>query len=226
MPLSKEHKAQTRARIVASAGSTFRTRGYARTSVEDVMAGAALTRGGFYAHFASKEALFDEVVATDHGLIRQLRRRSLKTFASGQRETLRLVRDYLNPAHFEVVGQGCSFAALTGEVARAGEATKGGYRAAFDEVAKELVRLPKMDAQASWARAPVSIHNQAVGAAQCVLGATVLAGALAPSASADQVLRQAWGQFRQLIRAMWQAQAARDGSGVHPEHAPANDAPA
>ena len=72
MPLSQQHKARTRERILRSAGRVFRASGYEATGVDAVMAGAGLTRGGFYAHFGSKEELFAAVLAADHGLIRML----------------------------------------------------------------------------------------------------------------------------------------------------------
>ena len=57
-----EQKAETRERILASAVRTLRERGISAASVQEVMKGAGLTVGGFYAHFASKEALVDEAI--------------------------------------------------------------------------------------------------------------------------------------------------------------------
>ena len=56
------HKQQTRERILQSAGRLLRTRGYAQSGVAQLMGASDLTVGGFYAHFASKEALFGEVL--------------------------------------------------------------------------------------------------------------------------------------------------------------------
>ena len=209
MPLSKEHKARTRERIVRSAGVMFRELGYARAGIDDLMAGAELTRGGFYAHFASKEALFAEVAATDHGLIRQLRRRVLETPAKGRAETLELMRNYLAPAHQGIVSKGCSFAALTGDVARSSETVKRGYRSAFHELEAQLLRQGPEEAAAAWAQARAAERELATGAAQCVLGATILAAALAPDAAADRVLSSALRNFEQQMRALWSLQSAR-----------------
>jgi TetR/AcrR family transcriptional repressor of nem operon len=207
MPLSKEHKAHTRERIVRSAGVMFRELGYARAGIDDLMAGAELTRGGFYAHFPSKEALFAEVAAHDHGLIRQLRRRALATRSSGRAETLSLMRDYLAPAHQQLVAKGCSFAALTGDVARAGEAVRAGYRSAFQELAAQLLRKGQEEAGAAWQQALPVERDLAVGAAQCLLGATILASALSPGAAANSVLRMALRQFQGQMRALWSLQS-------------------
>ena len=62
MPISAARKQESRARIVDAAARLFRQRGYQGATIDQVMAAAGLTHGGFYAHFASKQALFREVV--------------------------------------------------------------------------------------------------------------------------------------------------------------------
>lgn len=52
------HLARTRACILDSARRLFTAHGYAGTSIEAVMRGCGLTRGGFYRHFPSKGALY------------------------------------------------------------------------------------------------------------------------------------------------------------------------
>jgi TetR/AcrR family transcriptional repressor of nem operon len=220
MPLSKEHKARTRERIVRSAGVMFRELGYARAGIDDLMAGAELTRGGFYAHFPSKEALFAEVAASDHGLIRQLGRRALVTRSKGRAETLAVMRNYLAPAHQDVVAKGCSFAALTGDVARASDSVKAGYRCAFQELAGQLLRQGQEDAGAAWNLARAAERDLATAAAQCVLGATMLASALAPHKAADRVLRMALVQFEQQMRALWALQPRTRGKHFRATAAP------
>lgn len=62
MRYRRGHKAGTRQRILGSAARLFTARGYAATSIDDVMRGCGLTRGAFYAHFASKGELYREAV--------------------------------------------------------------------------------------------------------------------------------------------------------------------
>jgi TetR/AcrR family transcriptional repressor of nem operon len=62
MPYSPQHKQRTRDRILRSAANLFASRGFAATSIEQVMAAAGLTRGAFYAHFESKAALYAEAM--------------------------------------------------------------------------------------------------------------------------------------------------------------------
>ncbi|MGB3937083.1 MAG: helix-turn-helix domain-containing protein, partial [Burkholderiales bacterium] len=134
------HKARTRERIVRSAGRAFRRAGYAAAGIDAVMADAGLTRGGFYAHFASKEDLFASVLATDHGLIRSLAAREAATPRAWNARTLKLLSDYLHPDHLHVVSRDCSFAALTADAARRGAAVRRAYRRAFDDLVAQLLR--------------------------------------------------------------------------------------
>ncbi|BEL07485.1 hypothetical protein Q0Z83_056760 [Actinoplanes sichuanensis] len=60
--VSQAQAAENRERIVATAARLFREHGIAGVSVADVTAEAGLTHGGFYKHFASKDALVAEAV--------------------------------------------------------------------------------------------------------------------------------------------------------------------
>ncbi len=53
-------------------------------------------------------------------------------------ETLDILGDYLDPAHLGLVRQGCTFAALTGDAARAGAATRRTYSTALRAFMAEL----------------------------------------------------------------------------------------
>ena len=64
MPYSPEHREATRQRIVTAARRLFNGQGFSRVTIEQIMTEAQLTRGGFYHHFDSKEALLTEVIAT------------------------------------------------------------------------------------------------------------------------------------------------------------------
>ena len=57
---TKEQADANHRKIVAAAGNLFRSRGYEAVGIADVMKAAGLTQGGFYKHFASKEALAAE----------------------------------------------------------------------------------------------------------------------------------------------------------------------
>src|SRR6516162_7096372 len=62
MPYTEQHKRETRKRIIQSARRLFNRHGFAEVSIDEIMAGAGLTRGGFYKHFEGKEDLYEEAV--------------------------------------------------------------------------------------------------------------------------------------------------------------------
>lgn len=51
-----------RARLIAAARALFRHKGYAATSVDDLCAAAGVTKGAFFHHFVTKEALAVAVI--------------------------------------------------------------------------------------------------------------------------------------------------------------------
>src|SRR5258707_14600819 len=60
MRVSREKAAENRERIVDAAARLFRDKGLDGVGVDAIMKDAGLTHGGFYGHFASKEALAAE----------------------------------------------------------------------------------------------------------------------------------------------------------------------
>lgn len=62
MPYPLQHRTQVRQRIIDSARRLFNRRGFDATSVSQIMRGAGLTHGGFYAYFRSKSELYVEVM--------------------------------------------------------------------------------------------------------------------------------------------------------------------
>ncbi|WP_459183456.1 TetR/AcrR family transcriptional regulator, partial [Streptomyces sp.] len=60
--VSKQKAAENRDAIIAAADGLFRERGVDAVGLVELMGAAGLTRGGFYNHFASKDALVDAVL--------------------------------------------------------------------------------------------------------------------------------------------------------------------
>jgi AcrR family transcriptional regulator len=65
-----EKGGETRRRIIEAARELFNERGYASTSMNDLIAAAGLTKGGFYFHFASKRDVAIEVVSSGQEQLR------------------------------------------------------------------------------------------------------------------------------------------------------------
>lgn len=62
MPSQAERRAATIAAILASARALFAERGFEATSIDDIAEAAGVAKGAVYHHFASKEAIFLDVL--------------------------------------------------------------------------------------------------------------------------------------------------------------------
>ena len=56
-----QYSASTKRALVDVAGKLFTDRGYAGTSLDEIVAGARVTKGALYHHFSGKQALFEAV---------------------------------------------------------------------------------------------------------------------------------------------------------------------
>lgn len=109
----------THERIVEVAARMLRRNGYSGVGVADVMNQAGLTHGGFYAHFASRDALLAEAVeraGRDSAAV--MTRRIDTSRARGQSALRALVDGYLSETHLRGVEGGCVVAALSSEMPR------------------------------------------------------------------------------------------------------------
>jgi TetR/AcrR family transcriptional regulator, transcriptional repressor for nem operon len=113
---------QSHERILDATAQELYRSGIAGVGVADVMRRAGLTHGGFYAHFASREALLVEAI--DHAgrrsnaaLAERLRRHA----GSGKSALRMLVEEYLSEAHMETMEAGCTVAALGSEMTRSSD---------------------------------------------------------------------------------------------------------
>jgi AcrR family transcriptional regulator len=59
--MTQQRGEETRSHILDIAGELFAQRGYDATSVADICEGAGVTKGAFYHHFGSKQAVFLEL---------------------------------------------------------------------------------------------------------------------------------------------------------------------
>jgi AcrR family transcriptional regulator len=122
MPYASTHKARTRERILDAARRLFTLGGFERVTIDDVMAQAGLTRGGFYNHFRTKAELFSAAV---DGYARTT------PWTEPGEDPLRLARwfvdFYLSDQMLERPELHCPLFALPADVARVGAAPKSAY---------------------------------------------------------------------------------------------------
>ncbi len=132
---SAQHKALTRARLLETARQEFRAHGFEAVSIDRLMRAAGLTRGGFYAHFESKEALVREVLRIEPGLLRALRETDGDPAA--RQTTARLVADYLDPAKREQLVQ-CPLVAHPLDAHRGGQERQALYASQITQLIERL----------------------------------------------------------------------------------------
>src|SRR4051794_29794686 len=68
MRYTKEHRALAKAAIVQEASRTLKESGFHGVGVDGLAASAQVTSGALYSNFANKEAVLEEVVATQLGI--------------------------------------------------------------------------------------------------------------------------------------------------------------
>lgn len=161
MRMTSERKAETRRRILDAALALFRQHGIDAVGVDAIMHAAGLTHGGFYAHFASKEALVAEAAAAS--LARSAARWEDISEEPDQAAALAsIVGSYLDAAHVAAVERGCVLTTLGPEVARRHDA-----RPAITESVRRMV--------AALGRCAPGGRQHALAMLATMVGAVVLA---------------------------------------------------
>jgi TetR/AcrR family transcriptional regulator, transcriptional repressor for nem operon len=170
MPWPRDHKSRTRERILRAAAEAFRARGVPDVSVEEIMAGAGLTRGGFYAHFASKDDLL-------HQSLEHASRETVESLADrlksapAERRLHLLVDAYLGPEHVAHPERGCLVAALGPELTRGSPEVRHGLASG---VRRRLTWMRSLLPKERRGRRP---DEEIIGAFACMVGGVVLARA-------------------------------------------------
>jgi len=183
-------KDQTRERILRAAARAIRRHGYEGVGVADVMKEAGLTHGGFYAHFASRDALLAQA-AEQAGLesLENLSRAAAR--ARPGEELLALVDSYLADRHVEAPeqGLGCALAAAGSDVPR----QPGEVRRAVGRRLKELIGLVERQFP-DWGRN--AAHERAMAIVATMVGALMIARAAGDPQLSKGIRKSA----RELIR--------------------------
>ena len=199
MPYSEDHKRRTRAKIVESARILFNRHGFDGVTINALMEAAGLTRGGFYNHFRTKEALYSEAVSSFlMGRGAEWRADAgVDPGSPGPDMTRQMIQGYLSNEHLDDLDGQCPMIALPSDVARASPAVRDSYQ----ELLRSMVQLFEtgLDPQG-----PETRQNALSLAALCV-GGMILARTLPDPALAEEVRVAAL----QTTDRFMQSQAAR-----------------
>lgn len=139
MGWSADKKQQTRQRIVECAAQLFTSKGFDKVSIDEIMQTAQLTRGGFYAHFSSKEALYAEAIATAASL--SVAARFPNDVLNDQERLSQLVSNYLNESHLHDEQPSCPLAFLTTDVAHQNDQVRDAYTSVYKRLAIYIGQL-------------------------------------------------------------------------------------
>ena len=173
----------THDRIVEAAARAIRRSGDDGTGVADIMKDAGLTHGGFYAHFASREAMLAE--AADRAGAEGVAALERVTAAAPPAQARQaLVRAYLSQAHVENAESGCVVAALGSEMPRQAPEVR---RAATRRI-KEMIDLVARQAP-DWGQP--GAHEHALVTVATMVGALLLARAVDDPKLPDALLEAA-----------------------------------
>lgn len=176
-----EQKEKSHETILESAARLLRERGISGARVADVMRGAGLTVGGFYAHFASKEELVDEALRrTGAELSERLFARLDEKPEADWAEVI--LKRYLSAAHRDAQTMGCPLPAVVGEIGT----TAGEHRAVLAEQVEALSTklgdyLPRSHGTPR--------RTLALGLVALMYGGLSLARALRGTELSDEVIR-------------------------------------
>ncbi|MGZ5875670.1 MAG: TetR/AcrR family transcriptional regulator [Bradyrhizobium sp.] len=172
------HREQVRQKIIQSALHLFNRYGFTAASIDDIMAGAGMTRGGFYSYFQSKSELYAEAISC---------------FVSGKLEGIaaadkasdraaRLVREYLSGQHFEDVETSCPLIGLPNDVSRNDQSVR--------EAQESALRMMLETFEQGIAAASQPARQLAMALTSLCIGGMVLARAIEDRSLADE-LREA-----------------------------------
>src|SRR5579863_1689681 len=183
MPYPAGHHAAVKKNIIDCARKLFNRHGFESVSLNQIMAGAGLTHGGFYSYFKSKSDLYAAVLGcffTDP---------EWKSCWEGVHVDLsssdvgpQIVRAYLSRQHFEDVENSCPMVALPTDVARSGASARRAFETVFKAMVSVLQRSLIADHEAHRNR---RVLAQSIAALS--IGGMIVARTIEDRALADEL---------------------------------------
>jgi TetR/AcrR family transcriptional repressor of nem operon len=180
-------KEATHERIVETAARAIRRSGYGGTSVADIMKEAGLTHGGFYAHFASREAMLAE--AADRAGAEAVAASTRVAASAPPEQALQLMMSaYLSKQHMENPEKGCPVVALGSEMPRQAPEVRRAATRRIKEMIDVVARnLPDWGQQGA--------HEQALVMVSAMVGTLLLARAVDDPKLSDALLASTLKHF-------------------------------
>jgi TetR/AcrR family transcriptional repressor of nem operon len=188
MTAKSEQKARTHAEILRSASDLIRARGIGAASVANVMGRLGLTVGGFYAHFASKDALVMEAL---DGVMTESWRALIDKHGkkSAEQQIGAIVDGYLSAAHRDSEAVGCPMPAIVSELPAQEAPVRKSFRAALSRNVRMFRDATGVD------------EDDALAGIALMVGTLVLARATRGSDLSDRLLATGRRAARRVLGA-------------------------
>jgi TetR/AcrR family transcriptional repressor of nem operon len=167
---------ETRKRIIDVASQEFREKGIDATRIDDLMAAAGLTRGGFYGHFESK----DQVVAEACTKAMEGMGDFLRGIGEPGKGLGKIAAAYLSPEHRDNRANGCPVAALAGELSHLTDGVRDAATDGLNSIIEVLAE--QYDVRSDVAR------RRAIVALSTMVGALTVARFVSDPALSDEIL--------------------------------------
>lgn len=185
---SKEHKEETRRRILEAAARAYREEGVSGVGIGELMQSIGLTHGGFYAHFDSKDALVAEACESVRSPLAQ-RYFAWAEEASGAEGLRRMIRGYVSRQHRDDPGLGCLMPALAADVSRAAPEVRSSFTRSLRGLLAGVARLLPGGRRAAAAEHDAdAIPDEALVLVSGMVGAVLLARAADDPELSDRIL--------------------------------------
>jgi len=185
MPYSKEHKLQSKDRILQSATELFSRYGFDKVSISQIMKLARMTHGAFYAHFESKEALYN---ASFLETFRRSRAARLVKGPISFRNITSKVSDYLNLRYLKDKSSPGPEAILFNEIGSNHHEIKRLYEEAYERIRKMLER--RITALGRLNKLPYAVDKEIIAEkSRAIMASLVGAIAIAKSIETEEEQR-------------------------------------
>lgn len=178
MSSQPHHRDQVRQRIIQSALQLFNRNGFTAASIDDIMAGAGMTRGGFYSYFQSKSELYAEAISC----FVSEKLEGIAAVDKAPDRAVQIVRDYLSRRHFEEVETSCPLIGLPNDLSRRDQSVR--------EAQELALRMMVETFEQGMRSSPQPARQRALALTSLCIGGMVIARAIEDRALADE-LREA-----------------------------------
>lgn len=173
-----EQKEQTRERIIAAAGRTFRKGGYSGIGVDGLAKEAGVTSGAFYGHFESKKAAFEAAIVAGLSEVTSGITHLHQEYGANWWEAF--AKFYMNNRRTCDLAESCALQSLTPEIGRSDET----IRALFES---ELLKIVAASNESSAQKLDQSSKDKTWVSLAMLVGGVTLARAVKDEQLSDEI---------------------------------------